>query len=126
MKKSILILMIVLIFMMCFCLNVRAETLPTTKWNLYFENIEITEGSVTAIKPPKIKGSSNSEIDFRNVIKTDIPRMAFKKFAKGGFKFVSSTINCSSSPLERRKSIFKLFNLNFTSATKSEFVIFFI
>ena len=64
MKKSILILMIVLIFMMCFCLNVRAETLPTTKWNLYFENIEITEGSVTAIKPPKIKGSSNSEIDF--------------------------------------------------------------
>ena len=64
MKKSILILMIVLIFMMCFCLNVRAETLPTTKWNLYFENIEITEGSVTAINPPQIKGSSNSEINF--------------------------------------------------------------
>ena len=52
MKKSILILMIVLIFMMCFCLNVRAETLPTTKWNLYFENIEITEGSVTATTAP--------------------------------------------------------------------------
>ena len=35
-----------------------------SQWNLYFENIQITEGSVTAINPPEIKGSSNSEIDF--------------------------------------------------------------
>ena len=64
MKKIFLNLMIVVIFMVCFSLNVKAEALSSTKWNLYFENIQIKEGSVTAVNPPEIKGSSNSEIDF--------------------------------------------------------------
>lgn len=41
-------------------------------------------------------------------------------------KTLESIINCSNSPAESKESISRLFNLYFTSFTKSELVIFFI
>ena len=62
--KKMLIVNIIIVIIMLFSSNVYATTINNSKWNLQFDNIEITSGSVDAIQEPTIIGNTNSEITY--------------------------------------------------------------
>lgn len=63
MKKCIAIT--VLMFILCSIFSVtNAVGVGSSKWNLYFDNIKITDGSVTAVKEPQITDAAKSEITY--------------------------------------------------------------
>ncbi len=47
-----------------FAFHVSEATVNSTKWNLHFENIKVTEGSVNATLEPTITEESNTEITY--------------------------------------------------------------
>lgn len=63
MKKIVAITILIFIISSVFSMA-GATTLNNSKWNLYFENIKITDGSVKATMEPTITGSSKSEITY--------------------------------------------------------------
>ena len=54
-----------LILIMCIIFN-SPKTVKASEntWNLHFENVQVAEGSINAIKEPTIGGSSNSELTY--------------------------------------------------------------
>lgn len=64
MKKFFTVSLLSLIIMFVFNISEATTINNKNKWNLYFENINITEGSVNAITEPTITDSSKTEITY--------------------------------------------------------------
>ena len=63
-KKEVLIKLICIFSITCvFCFS-NISNANDLKWNLYFDNIEVTEGSVSANQEATIIGSARAEITF--------------------------------------------------------------
>lgn len=63
-KKELLIKLICIISITCFCFISNVSNANDVRWNVYFDNIEVTQGSVSAEQEATIIGSSRSEITY--------------------------------------------------------------
>lgn len=63
-KKELLIKLICIISFTCFCFISNVSNANDVRWNVYFDNIEVTQGSVSAEQEATIIGSSRTEITY--------------------------------------------------------------
>lgn len=63
-KKIFIITFLILVLNSIFNISEATSSLNNVKWNLYFDNIKVTEGSVEADEDPVIMGDSKSEIEY--------------------------------------------------------------
>lgn len=69
MKKVFMVSLLIFTIMFAFHVS-GATTINYSKWNLYFENIKVTEGSVNATLEPTITENSNTEITYSVYLNT--------------------------------------------------------
>ena len=117
-KNSKKVLIVLLISFMVFSIFTISNAANNTSWNLYFENIEISDGSVTAISEPTITDSSKSEITYSVNLNTPGEFYEFTVDVKNAGTLDAMVSEINGNQLTEKQKKFLLYEVKYLDGTE--------
>lgn len=114
-----IIIVVITISIINFCFNfLQIVNANNLKWNLYFDNINITEGSVNAITVPTITDSSKTEITYSVNLNMPGEFYEFTVDVKNAGTLDAMVSEINGNELTERQKRFLLYEVTYLDGTE--------
>lgn len=117
MKKLLVLSLLFIIVGMAFS-NSSVYAVNNKDWNLYFENVEVTEGSVPAVAEPTTTGTSTTEITYSVNLNVPGDFYEFTVDATNGGKLDAMVDDVNENVLTQEQQRYLSYSVTYNDGTK--------